>query len=160
MNTNVDIFGMERGRPRNIESPDALWQLFEQYQQSLETIEMEVPHVKFGTVTIKAKEPMTMEGFCSFGYDNGITIHHYVDNPEGAYDDFRGIVTRIKKKIFKHNFSRAAVGMYKENLIARQLGMTEKTENKNDNTHSGSIKIEVIKTDVPLANSEKDIKLD
>jgi hypothetical protein len=41
-----------------------------------------------------------------------------------------------------------------------KLGMTDKSETKLDNNHSGSIKIEVIKSDVSLHNSEKDINLD
>jgi hypothetical protein len=38
---------------------------------------------------------------------------------------------RIKDKIYKNNFSRAAVGMYKEALIAKQLGLAEKIEQVN-----------------------------
>ena len=36
--------------------------------------------------------------------------------------------------------------------------MADKTENKNENTHKGKIQIEVIKSDIPLSNSESEIK--
>lgn len=114
------------GTPKYIETPEVLWQLFERYINSLETLKMQVPHVKLGTVEIETKEPMTMEGFKSFGSDNGVTIKHYIDNTGEAYTDYCTIVTRIKDRIYKHNFSRAAVGIYKENLISKQLGMAEK----------------------------------
>ena len=48
------------------------------------------------------------------------------DNSNNSYDDYCTIVTRIKDYIYKHNFSRAAVGIYKESLIAKQLGLSEK----------------------------------
>ena len=48
-----------------------------------------------------------------------------------------------------------------ETLLTRVYGQPkQEIESKNDNTHSGSIKIEVVKTDIPLANNEKNIKLD
>lgn len=36
----------------------------------------------------------------------------------------------------------------------------EEVETHNENIHSGKIQIELIKTDLPLVNNEKDIKLD
>jgi hypothetical protein len=54
----------------------------------------------------------------------GNSIGVYVGK-RNSYDDYCTIVTRIKDYIFKHNFSRAAVGMYKENLIAKQLGLSQ-----------------------------------
>lgn len=147
-------------KPKYIETPEKLWELFESYVNSLETITIEVPHVKLGTVKMDVKAPMTMEGFKTYGHTQGVTIDHYIKDSEGSYGDYRPIVTRIKERIFDHNFNRAAVGVYKENLIARQLGMTEKTENKNENNHSGTIKIEVVKSDAPLSTNEKDINLD
>lgn len=116
-----------------IETPEELWNMFQEYLNSLEVLEMEVPHPKFGTVIIHIKEPPSMEGFKYFGSNyfeikgkDNVTIKHYIDNISNSYDDYCTIVTRIKDYIFKHNFSRAAVGMYKENLIAKQLGLSEK----------------------------------
>ena len=116
---------------KDIETPEALWLLFEDYKKTLETIKLTVPHVKLGTVDIDVKEPMTMDGFYSYGYDNQYTIHNYIDNPDNRYEDYKEIVTRIKNQIYKHNFSRAAVGLYKEALIAKQLGLKEKIETTN-----------------------------
>lgn len=116
---------------KDIKTPNELWELFLKYKETLEIITLTVPHVKLGTVDIEVKEPMTMEGFYSYGYDNQLTIHHYIDNPDNRYSDYRGIVTHIKNQIYKHNFSRAAVGLYKEALIAKQLGLKEKIEQTN-----------------------------
>ena len=116
-----------------IETPEELWNMFQEYLNSLEVLKMEVPHVKLGTVIIHTQEPPTMEGFKYFGSNyfeikgkDNVTIKHYIDNSNNSYDDYCTIVTRIKDYIYKHNFSRAAVGIYKESLIAKQLGLSEK----------------------------------
>lgn len=116
-----------------IETPEELWNMFQEYLNSLEVLEMEVPHVKLGTVIIHTQEPPTMEGFKYFGSNyfeikgkDSITLSNYIENRSNSYDDYYVIVTRIKDYIYKHNFSRAAVGIYKESLIAKQLGLSEK----------------------------------
>lgn len=116
-----------------IETPEELWTMFQEYLNSLEVLEMEVPHVKLGTVIIHTQEPPTMEGFKYFGSNyfeikgkDSITLSNYIENRTNNYDDYYVIVTRIKDYIYKHNFSRAAVGIYKESLIAKQLGLSEK----------------------------------
>ena len=70
-----------------IETPEELWSMFQEYLNSLEVLEMEVPHVKLGTVKIHTQEPPTMEGFKYFGSNyfeikgkDSITIKHYIDN--------------------------------------------------------------------------------
>jgi hypothetical protein len=73
--------------------------------------------------------PMTMEGFKCYLWDQEIgDIKRYIDNSEGRFNNYVPIITRIKEQIFNHNLSRAAVGMYKENLIARQLGLADKNQ--------------------------------
>jgi len=116
-----------------IETPEELWDMFQEYLNSLEVLKMEVPHVKLGTVIIHTQEPPTMEGFKYFGSNyfeikgkDSITLSNYIENRSNSYDDYYVIVTRIKDYIYKHNFSRAAVGIYKESLIAKQLGLSEK----------------------------------
>lgn len=145
------------GQPRNIESPEQLYSIFEEYQKNLDIIRVPQSHVKLGIVYLEIPEPMSMQGFKSFCWDKDYgDIGRYIDG-RLTTTEYVEIVTRIKDKIFKHNLSRAAAGLYKENLIARQLGMTEKTENKNNNTHTGKVQIELVKSDIPLANNEKDI---
>lgn len=124
------------GHPRNIDSPIQLWELFEEYQSKLETILVPQSHVKLGVIHLEIKEPMSMEGFKDYCYDEVGCIKRYIDGSlEINKEEYVTIISRIKDRIFSHNLSRAAVGLYKENLIARQLGMTEKTDNKNENTN-------------------------
>ena len=113
---------------RNLNSPEELWNLFLDYEKNLPIIEVPQSHVKLGVVYLPIKAPMTMEGFKDFCYDKVGVIKHYIDNTDENYSEYCTIITRIKERIFNNNMSKAAAGMYKENLIARQLGMTEKTQ--------------------------------
>lgn len=115
-----------------IKTPEELWNLFVEYENQLPTIEVPQSHVKLGIVFLPIKSPMTMEGFRDYCYDRIGVIKHYIDNTGNRYDDYCTIVSRIKDRIFNNNASKAAAGLYKENLIARQLGMTEKQETKSD----------------------------
>lgn len=115
-----------------IKTPEELWNLFVEYENQLPTIEVPQSHVKLGIVFLPIKAPMTMEGFRDYCYDRIGVIKHYIDNTGNRYDDYCTIVSRIKDRIFNNNASKAAAGLYKENLIARQLGMTDKQETKSD----------------------------
>ena len=117
-------------KTKYIKTPEELWQLFERYEKSLGTLLIPQSHVKLGIVHLDIKEPMTFEGFECWLADNDIIqdLGHYAANTDESYDGYRTIITRIRKSIYSHNFNRAAVGLYKENLIARQLGMADKVQ--------------------------------
>lgn len=134
---------------RNLDSPEQLWELFQQYKKQLPIIEVPVTHVKLGVTYLPIPSPMTMEGFKCYCWDVNIgDIKRYIDNSEGNFEDYVPIITRIKQEIFNHNLSRAAAGMYKENLIARQLGLAEKNQT--------NVNIEQpLFNDVPKNNSDK-----
>jgi len=138
-----------RGQPRNLDSPEQLWDLFLDYKKQLPTIEVPVTHVKLGVTFLPIPAPMTMEGFKCYCWDVNIgEIKRYVDNTDGNFNNYVPIITRIKQEIFNHNLSRAAAGMYKENLIARQLGLADKNQT--------NISVEQpLFNDVPKNNSDK-----
>lgn len=121
-------------KTKYIKTPEQLWNLFEKYQESLQILKIPQSHVKLGVVYLEVKEPMTFEGFECWLADNDIIqdLGHYSANTDSSYEAYRTIITRIRKNIYSHNFNRAAVGLYKENLIARQLGMADKVQESGD----------------------------
>ena len=121
-------------KTKYIKTPEQLWELFEKYQESLQILKIPQSHVKLGVVYLEVKEPMTFEGFECWLADNDIIqdLSHYSANTDSSYEAYRTIITRIRKNIYSHNFNRAAVGLYKENLIARQLGMADKVQESGD----------------------------
>jgi hypothetical protein len=74
------------------------------------------------------ERPLSLDGFYCFGYDKGVTLHHYFENPDGAYDEYRGITTRIRKEVRAEQVDGAMVGQYNSNLTARLNGLTDKSE--------------------------------
>lgn len=84
------------------------------------------------TIEYFAKAPkmraMTLTAFCLFA---DITIHTF-ENYE-KIKDFLPVTTRIKEIIYTQKFEGAAATLLNPNIIARDLGLSEKTDNKNTN---------------------------
>ncbi len=78
---------------------------------------------------------MSIEGLCIFLDISTQTFHDYADNKDGRYKDFIDITTRIKEILRTQKFEGAAAGFLNPNIIARDLGLKEKTENENTNTN-------------------------
>ena len=121
------------GRPNKITSPDELWQLFCEYVDHAKNNPMyRVEYVgKEGREEFKPLSvPITCEGFECYLADKDIIqdLGDYASNKNGRYKRFSTIITRIRKNCFVNNFNGAAVGLFSPNLIARKLGLTDKTE--------------------------------
>jgi hypothetical protein len=54
--------------------------------------------------------------------------------------DFMPIITRIKEIIYNQKFSGAAAGFFNANIIARDLGLSDKVNNE----HSGEVSVKQI----------------
>jgi hypothetical protein len=121
------------GRPRKIDSPEHLLELFQSYKKWVK----ENPRYKYtlnqrtGDMVAEPLEcPLTMEGFEVYCFNKfDLTIEHYIRNTQGAYDEFCGISTHIKREIRQDQINGGLVGQYNANLTARLNGLTEKTEN-------------------------------
>lgn len=119
-----------------IETPERMWELFEAYVKH----EANNPLYKREYVGKDGDEkdtplqvPITFEGFECYLQDEGIIdshLGHYANEKEEAYKDYLPIITRIRQNCFVQNFKGASVGLFNPNLIARKIGLTEKTETK------------------------------
>lgn len=135
--------GADSGRPKLIQSPEHLLQLFKDYQQFCK----DNPIIKedyVGKDAIRVwrelERPLTFVGFECYLSDMEIIqdLGDYESNRDGRYEEFTTIISRIKKYIKSDQFSGAVVGIYKENIIARALGLADnnKTDNKNTNENN------------------------
>jgi len=124
---------MEIGRPKAFSSPEELWGWFEKYKQDIldnpikvtkwvgkDAIEKEETHYK----------PPTWKGFEAFLFRSGkiYDLDAYRTNRNGAYKAFSGIIRAIGADMFDRKFSGAAVGIYQQNIIARELHLADSTE--------------------------------
>lgn len=115
------------GRPRNIENPDDLLILWEEYKKHVnETPDKEeVVTVKGEVVERRMTRPYLKQGFMSFCFANyRISIKDYLD---GSYKEFSGVVTHIRSEWEENQISGSITGKYKAaNLVARLNGISDK----------------------------------
>lgn len=78
-------------------------------------------------VDIPTSTPMSIESFCLFADIDRQTFLNYESNKE-PYLDFFEVTTRIRGIIESNQFEGATVGAYNPNIIARKLGLADKTE--------------------------------
>ena|SRR3990167_7925103 len=118
---------------KNIETPELLWQLFEQYvahEAKSPMFKVEYVGKEGNKVNTPLQVPITFEGFECWVEDNGYIndLGTYSANRDGRYTDYVPIVSRIRNNCFSQNFKGAAVGLFNANLIAKKLGLIEKKE--------------------------------
>ena len=123
------------GRKPIFEAPDDLWDAACEYFQWVEDNplhEEKVFHAQgeITKTTISKMRAMTQAGLCL-----------YIDISDDTYvnyrskDDFLGVTGQIDATIRSQKFSGAAADLLNANIIARDLGLSDKTE------HSGNIQI-------------------
>ena len=126
------------GKPKAIKTPQKLWDLACEYFQSVdENPGFKKDFIKGGEsagtiVDIETMRPYTWEGLEDFLFQKGIitNLDDYRQNTDGRYQEYAGTIRAIGKVIFNRNFSGAAMNFLNSNLIARQLGLAEKTQIK------------------------------
>lgn len=126
------------GKPKAIKTPQKLWELACEYFQSVdENPGYRKDFIKGGEkagaiVSIENIRPYTWEGLENFLHERKIitNLDDYRQNTDGRYSSYAGIIRLIGKIIYDRNFSGAAMNLLNSNLIARQLGLAEKSQIK------------------------------
>lgn len=145
-----------------IETPEILWDLFEQYKEDVKSNPRNKKirgNKDFIVADEDLERPLTMEGFEIFCYKQGATVEHYFRNEGQAYEAYCTICHIIKKEIRADQIEGGMVGQYNASITQRLNSLTEKTENKNENINR-TINVEVLPSDAKIASNEKDITLD
>ena len=131
-----------------IETPEAMWQLFEsykdwckanpRYQYSLST--------KTGEATaIPLERPLTQVGFRSYAADMGSTVTDYFANKDGRYSEYATICSRIEEAIRRDQIEGGMVGQYNASITQRLNGLTEKVDTTTNGQSINEIKVNIIK---------------
>ncbi len=115
------------GRDKIFEHPDHLWESACEYFEWCENnplIEIDFRGKDADQVELPKMRSFTWEGLELF-LDIS-SLREYKKNPE--YKDFSQIITRIEKIIYNQKFTGAAAGFLNPNIIARDLGLKDKSE--------------------------------
>jgi len=117
-----------------IKTPEKMWELFEAYRKEVKDnprIKIEYVGKDGQRVGTPIERPLIMEGFRSYCRNLGLSIEHYFANTNGAYEDYRTVIMRIREEIKQEQIDGGMTGFYNSNLTARINGLKEQTENSN-----------------------------
>ncbi len=121
------------GRPPKIESPEMLYELFQQYKKEVKSTPILV-HDFVGKdaseVRREKEKPLTFEGFECFVWEKGISkgIDHIFSNQQGRYKRFLSICSRIKKEIRADQIQGGMAGIYNPSITQRLNNLVDKVE--------------------------------
>ena len=124
----------KRGRPRNLDSPEQLYELFIRYKEDVKAN----PRIKsvFGGKEFEERaepleRPLTMEGFELFCWDEVGQVEQYFKNIDKRYEEFIPICSRIRKEIRRDQIEGGMVGQYNPSITQRLNGLKEQVEQTN-----------------------------
>lgn len=116
------------GKPPSFSSPEEMWSRAVEYFEwcrSNQLIEAKV--FSFQGEIIPADvghmRAMTQQGLCCFLNISVSTWHNYKDKP-----DYLEVTGQIEEIMYEQKFTGAAAGLLSANIIARDLGLTDKKE--------------------------------
>ena len=121
-----------------IETPDLLWDHFEEYVKDAKSKPFLVKDWvgKNGFEVKREKEkPLTMQGFEIYCFKNNIIndLSDYFSNKDKRYNDYADICSYIKKCIQADQIEGGMAGIYNPSITQRLNGLVEKTDNTNTN---------------------------
>jgi hypothetical protein len=118
---------LKHGRSHAIETPEQLQQNFEEYCNWIENnplIEIDFKGKDATEVHLPKMRPFTKIGFALACGLHGWDIIESWKSRQG----FSEVITRIEHYIYNQKFEGAAAGFLNPNIIARDLGLAEKSE--------------------------------
>jgi hypothetical protein len=137
------------------------WWKNEQLKKPYEEVDIETGSRRMvTTIKIATARPYTIQGLCLYLCCNTKYLNDFEDGLKGKEDEvskaFSEIVTRIRETIYMQKFEGAAVGAFNSNIIARELGLSD----KKDITTGGkalppALNVTVAPIDIPIAEKEE-----
>jgi len=132
------IIHTNMGRPRKIKSPEHLAELARDYFKWVDEHPIITYEVIRGgnrggeVVPVQKDRPYTWAGLEDYINDRvGLTtLDDYKTNYRNAFPDYAPVVRSIGAKMFRQKFEGATVGMFQHNIIAMELGLANKVEQK------------------------------
>jgi hypothetical protein len=125
----------KHGRDRLFATPQLLWEAACEYFEWIEEnplIQIDFKGKDADRVEIPHTMPFTIQGLCIYMNCNTLYFRDFEVSIQGKEDqlskDFSQIIHDIKQIIYNQKFSGASCGFYNANIIARDLGLVEKSE--------------------------------
>lgn len=130
----------KHGRDKIFATPEAMWDAaveYFEYNDANPRYDTDFRGKDATEVHIPKPQPLSMEGLCLFLGINTLYFRDFKVGLTGKKDemskDFSLIVTRIEETIFKQQYDGAVSGFFRENIIARRLGIADKVDQRSVN---------------------------
>jgi len=130
-----------------IETPEAMWQLFEAYKKETKANRRRVPKATPKGILYEEHEPpLTMVGFSSYVADQEITsnLHDYFANTRDSYSEYSSICSRIVDAIKRDQIEGGMVGQYNASITQRLNNLTERVDQTTQGEKVTEIKVNII----------------
>lgn len=75
-------------------------------------------------IQVPTQRPYTLQGLCHYLDCN---TDYFTNFSKDCSDDFSRVITHMKEIIYRQKFEGASVGAFNANIIARDLGLAEKS---------------------------------
>lgn len=119
---------LKHGRSHAVETSQELWENFIEYSQwciNNPLIEIDFKGKDATEVKIPKMRAMTKD---AFSLACGLSGWEIINKYRERGDDFNEVVSRIEKYIYQQKFEGSAAGFLNPNIIARDLGLTDKKD--------------------------------
>ena len=140
----------KHGRDRLFASPEDMMKACEEYFNWVDAHPWyKVEAIKGGEsvgqlIKVPTARPYTMQGLCRYLNCNTVYFSQFessiAEKTDDVSKDFSIIITHVREVIYQQKFEGAAVGSFNANIIARDLGLKEKSETE----LSGSLTVQQI----------------
>lgn len=119
------------GKHKYIETPEILWQHFEEYKKETKSKPFLVKDWvgKDAKDVYREKErPLTDKGFYNYCRRKVGCVKQYFDNQDKLYDEYIAICRAIKEEIDQDQIEGGMAGIYNPSITQRLNGLVEKTQ--------------------------------
>lgn len=120
----------KHGRDKLFATPELLWEAAKEYFEWCDNnpvLKEDYVGKDANRVERQLQRPYTISGLCVYIDASRQWWNEFRSN---ASKDFLVVLSRIEEIIYSQKFDGAAVGVFNQSIIARDLGLVERTESK------------------------------
>jgi hypothetical protein len=136
--------GNKVGRPRNVNDPEELLDLFERYRQDTKSSpRYRAELTREGLQQVPLEVPLTMVGFYNYCRKRIGDVYQYFEQKE-TYPEFLGICRVIREEVQQDQIEGGMVNIYNPSITQRLNGLVDKKEHE----HTGNGPISIVIKDM------------
>lgn len=126
----------KHGRDKLFTSPELLWEAaceYFQWSQDNPLIEIDYKGKDATKCDLPKMRPYTIHGLCNYLGCSASYFRNF--KARNDLSDFLEVIERIEQTIYIQKFEGAASGFFNPNIIARDLGLSDRIESKSETTN-------------------------